>query len=409
MATDFGYAVPDYQMARLTATFINHSDRQVSLPCYQRIPALLNEIKQSWPGTWVRHEVNNKSKAFEGVFIMLGAYKELFTKSLPVIALDAIHLSTPMRGILLLAVAMDANQHYYPLAFAVHPGYECTETWTWFIRCLLAAHGKFQPNIVFVSDHRDEGLTAALQNELPQHRHRFCFNHIMKNAKSANLTSVFIHHLYGVMQACSAERCAAKWADLKAKWTSKAHADFLKNLDPHTFANSAFSDVPTWGVTNNNIVESANSTFKAFSPLPIDRLIYDLVTWCTTKFIEHKEFSTSIQHSQPIIPHAAKWVNTKLLESPKFVLQPGIDYFVVTHEGYNCKTIVKAENGGRIHCECTCGVFKDCGLPCEHICAVAKNKGLEVFNCVNGRYFFEVYAKAYVTKNGVNSLLRRWR
>lgn len=228
----------------------------------------------------------------------------------------------------------------------------------------------------------------------------------MKNAKSANLTSEFIHQLYGVMKTFSAERCAAKWADLKAKWTSKAHAEFLKNLDPHTFANSAFGDVPTWGVTNNNIVESANSTFKAFRALPIDRLIYDLVAWCSTKFIEHKEFSTSTKHSQPIIPYAFKWIKAKLLESPKFALKPGTDYFIVTHESYSCRTIVKAVSSGRLLCECTCGVYKDCGLPCEHICAVAKNKGLEVFNCVNGCYWFETYAMAYATKNGVNGLFR---
>ena len=49
----------------------------------------------------------------------------------PVISIDATHLYDKYKGKLMIAMAIDANNKIYPLAFVVVE-IESTETWGWF-------------------------------------------------------------------------------------------------------------------------------------------------------------------------------------------------------------------------------------------------------------------------------------
>ena len=53
----------------------------------------------------------------------------------PVISIDATHLYGKYKGKLMIAMATDANNKIYPLAFAVVKS-ESTETWGWFLACI---------------------------------------------------------------------------------------------------------------------------------------------------------------------------------------------------------------------------------------------------------------------------------
>ena len=57
-----------------------------------------------------------------------------------IIGLDACHLKTKLGGQLIVAIARDPNEEYFPLAVAVVEA-ETKDLWTWFINLLLADIG----------------------------------------------------------------------------------------------------------------------------------------------------------------------------------------------------------------------------------------------------------------------------
>ena len=58
-----------------------------------------------------------------------------FKKCRPVISIDATHLYGKYKGKLMIAMATDANNKIYPVAFTVVES-ESIETWGWFLVCI---------------------------------------------------------------------------------------------------------------------------------------------------------------------------------------------------------------------------------------------------------------------------------
>ena len=71
----------------------------------------------------------------------------------PVISIDGTHLYGKYRGVLIIAMATDANQKVLPLAFAVMDK-ESGPSWGWFLDCLRSSIGHMIPNddICIISD-----------------------------------------------------------------------------------------------------------------------------------------------------------------------------------------------------------------------------------------------------------------
>ena len=72
---------------------------------------------------------------FNCAFSAFGPCIEGFKYCRLVISIDATHLYGKYKGKLLIAMATDANNEVYPLAFAVVES-ESKETWGWFLACL---------------------------------------------------------------------------------------------------------------------------------------------------------------------------------------------------------------------------------------------------------------------------------
>jgi len=90
---------------------------------------------------------------FGSFYLCLDGCKKGFVNGCrPFIGVDGCHLKTSYGGQLLVAVARDPNDQYFPLAFGVVEN-ECKETWRWFLTLLLEDIGDIQTNRwVFISD-----------------------------------------------------------------------------------------------------------------------------------------------------------------------------------------------------------------------------------------------------------------
>ena len=74
----------------------------------------------------------------------------------PIIRLDVCHLKTKIRGQLMVAVAKDPNEEYFPLAVAMVEA-ETKDSWIWFINLLLVDIGD-EKRWTFISDQQKVSL-----------------------------------------------------------------------------------------------------------------------------------------------------------------------------------------------------------------------------------------------------------
>ncbi|KAK2656610.1 hypothetical protein Ddye_009662 [Dipteronia dyeriana] len=91
----------------------------------------------------------------------------------PFIGLDGCHLKGPYEGILLCAIAIDANYGVYPVALGVVE-IECLDSWRWFLDLLHRHVGLYESREVCFMTDRQKGIIPALNEIWPNHKSRFC-------------------------------------------------------------------------------------------------------------------------------------------------------------------------------------------------------------------------------------------
>jgi hypothetical protein len=115
---------------------------------------------------------------------------ERFKHCRPVISIDTTFLYGKYKRKLMIAMAQDANNSVYPLAFAVVEE-ESQSSWYWFLDC-IKKHVTTLEGICIISD-RHTGIMSAIDAILaindedddssrpPNLYHRFCLRHIANN------------------------------------------------------------------------------------------------------------------------------------------------------------------------------------------------------------------------------------
>ena len=102
---------------------------------------------------------------FQRFFVAFPAQRNAFLNGCrPFIGIDGCHLKGKYGGVLLAAVASDANKGIVPLALCVCE-IENTETWTWFLDHLHSYLDDGR-HVTFISD-RQKGLLNAIPNTWP--------------------------------------------------------------------------------------------------------------------------------------------------------------------------------------------------------------------------------------------------
>nr|XP_009792001.1 PREDICTED: uncharacterized protein LOC104239151 [Nicotiana sylvestris] len=151
-----------------------------------KLEAYANEIRESNPDSDVVINLSKDAMAegkrrFLRMYICFNAMKLGFKQGLrPFIGLDGTFLKGHCKGQLLVDVAQDCQNHFYPLAWVVVDK-ENTLTWTWFLELLKhSLNLKDGTSITFMSDMQN-GLLEAVRIVLPLSNHRFCVRHIDAN------------------------------------------------------------------------------------------------------------------------------------------------------------------------------------------------------------------------------------
>ncbi|KAK0595973.1 hypothetical protein LWI29_011581 [Acer saccharum] len=112
----------------------------------------------------------------------------------PVIAVDATHLKSKTKGVLLVAVCKDGNEMIYPLAFGFANS-ECSKSWTWFLKQLhdVILH----PELVLIVSDRHTGISNGMRAIFPNSAHVLCAYHLANNLKQhCRKRGDVIYHYY---------------------------------------------------------------------------------------------------------------------------------------------------------------------------------------------------------------------
>ncbi|KAL1356978.1 hypothetical protein AAHE18_05G223600 [Arachis hypogaea] len=151
---------------------------------YGKLRDYLMEIHRSNPRSTALLDVIPQPQApptFDKMYICFDACKRGFKSGCrPLIHLDGAFLKTYHGGQLLSAVAQDANNQFYVVAFAVARS-ESKESWKWFLTLLQEDIGDVQQHgWNFMSD-MQKGLMPALKEIMPNAHVRNCVVHMWKN------------------------------------------------------------------------------------------------------------------------------------------------------------------------------------------------------------------------------------
>ncbi|XP_025611182.1 uncharacterized protein [Arachis hypogaea] len=212
------------------------------------------EILKSNPGSTARIDVKpipQSLPVFDKMYICFEGCKQGFKSGCrPFIHLDGAFLKTYHGGQLLSAVAQDANNQFYVVAFAVARS-ETKESWKWFLTLLqedLGDASQFGWN--FMSD-QQKGLLPALKEVMPRAHHRNCVMHIWKNFIN-RFKNMHIRDIVWECARCTTEPEFKEKMD-RLKGVNNAAWEYLMKFEPTTWVKAYFSHGPKVDNLTNNV------------------------------------------------------------------------------------------------------------------------------------------------------------
>jgi hypothetical protein len=149
-----------------------------------------------------------------------------------VLGLDGCFFKGVMKGELLCAIARDANNQMYPVAWAIVE-METNESWKWFLG-LLIKDLDIKNNgdgWVFISI-QQKGLINAMKDFLPLAEHRMCARHIYANWRKKHRAHEWQKKFWAVAKASNQQDFNYYKAKL-AQETPEGVKDMMKTEPAH--------------------------------------------------------------------------------------------------------------------------------------------------------------------------------
>ncbi|KAL0246154.1 hypothetical protein GEMRC1_007368 [Eukaryota sp. GEM-RC1] len=233
---------------------------------YAVLPMYLENLKKSMPGSVTELIADNST--FKMCFVALAASIEGWNFCKKVICVDGTYIRTQYLGVVLIATALDGNQHTFPLAYAVVEN-ETIDSWSWFLTQLASVlHLEDCEAVTIISD-RQKGLLSALRNVLPYCHHAYCVWHLAENAtgKGSKHAKPFIYQL---ARSTTIEEYNCLFEELNQ--VSPSAADYISRIEPEFWVECLFSG-NRHGMITSNLVESMNACIAEARELPVTHML----------------------------------------------------------------------------------------------------------------------------------------
>nr|GEW54062.1 hypothetical protein [Tanacetum cinerariifolium] len=325
------------------------------------------------------------------------------------------HDKNKMKGQMLTAVSVDANNGIYPVAYGIVES-ESKESWTWFLSCLGEDLGlEANSNFTFITG-RQKGLLPALKDLFPAAEHIYCVRHIHDNMNLIFKGGQYKELLW---------KCATATTEVHFKramdefngYNRMSH-EWLRKIPPKHWSRSQF--LVNEGRENQVVVNLSNKSCTCrkweVSGIPCKHAVACFFNM-TDNGMQVRQFWAKSQVPSRYIPpqvgrpgkkrkKSAGWANcdllinniyegpltptvTKIINATKekasqCVVVWNDDLFQV-NEGRENQVVVNLSNKS-----CTCRKWEVSGIPCKHAVAC-------FFNMTdNGMQVRQFWAKSQV-------------
>ncbi|CAI9279858.1 unnamed protein product [Lactuca saligna] len=216
-----------YAFQQIEGTLIEH---------YAKTWSYGEELKRTNPRSIVKMEVAvmpDGETYFSKFYVCLKGLKDGWIEGCrAVIGVDGCFLKGICRGQLLAAIGRDANNHIYPVAWAV-VAVENKESWKWFLDLLIDDIGMGVGHGLTIISDQHKGLVEAVKERVPAAEHRQCARHICAN---------FQKRFKGKMFKKLFWRAAGSTVPQKFEY----HMNEIKKLEPLAYAHLMERDPKTW-------------------------------------------------------------------------------------------------------------------------------------------------------------------
>ncbi|XP_045790010.1 uncharacterized protein LOC123884755 isoform X2 [Trifolium pratense] len=316
-----------------------------------------------------------------------GCKKGFMASCRPFIGLEGCNLKTKFGGHLLIAAGRDANDQYYPLAFAVVEN-ETQESWRWFVTLLLEDIGA-DKRLVFISD-QQQGLIPAFEDMSDRVEHRLCLRSLYDNFKKRFKGGEVIRDLImGAAKATYQQEWEKKMNELKS--LDKKAWEWLSAHDPKLWCKHAFSFYAKCDVVMNRICEAFDATMLVATDKPI-------VTMCewVRKYIMNRIASIKYElrlgsWNNRIMPMPMKRLNREIALSAGWLpIWSDDDKCEVEKIGGGNSFVVDLANR-----TCSCNFWELVGIPCRHVVAAMTRRSQTPQDYVDYYYSRDAYEKCY--------------
>nr|KAJ0211487.1 hypothetical protein LSAT_V11C400221130 [Lactuca sativa] len=182
------------------------------------------EIRRTKPGSTVKMDVDvmpDGTTYFSKFYVCFKGLKDGWNEGYRrVIGLDGCFLKGICRGQLLSVIGRDANNHIYPIAWAVK----------WFIDLLIENLGMGVGHELTLISYQHKGLLEAMKERVPTAKHRQCARHIYANFMKRPLITMLEEIRIYVMERLYRQKIKGQSWDLTICPTIRLKLSKLKDL-----------------------------------------------------------------------------------------------------------------------------------------------------------------------------------
>ncbi|XP_024968723.1 uncharacterized protein LOC112508172 isoform X2 [Cynara cardunculus var. scolymus] len=354
---------------------------------YNKLPWFCEKLVETNPGSICKLVIGDK-KRFKSLFVSFYAAISGFQNGCrPLIFLEATSMKSRYGEVLLIAIAIDGNEGFIPVAFAI-VDVEDDNSWCWFLELLKTSILKSQP-ITFVVD-RDTNLKNYVLAVFEDAYIGYSIYHLLASFKR-NMKGPFhgdgkafltVHFL----AAAHAVRLVGfKKSTEQIKVISSQAYDWIMQIEPEHWASSSFKG-ERYNYITEDVFESYSKLMEDYRHLPILQKVDALIRTMIDD-MEDAKLDSTMWCTQLTALKEKELEDEKLKSRGLKVLISSDTLFEVREDSTHVVNLSIWS--------CTCMGWKETGLPCRHALAVFSLTGKNPYDFCSSYFTADAYRLTY--------------
>ncbi|CAN1121394.1 hypothetical protein LINPERPRIM_LOCUS2164 [Linum perenne] len=385
---DFGIDVSLVQCSRAKSIIT-----QKTLASYTEEYALLRsyatELLRTNPGSSITIMVDRGNPTdeplFQRMYVCFDALKKGFLAGCrKVIAMDGCFLKGLCKGELLTAIARDANDQIYHVAWCVVE-LESKGSWDWFLEQLGKDLGIGTGQGWSFSTGQQKGLVPSIAEMFPEAEHRLCARHIYQNWQKKFGDDKWQKMFWACAKSNTEVQFNRNLAIIRQ--ANPAAAQSMVRVEPKYWCRAWFSTDVMCDSVDNNLSESFNALILEARHKPIFSMLEDLCIQCMDNIAVKRDKSSKWQSMwcpKPLLKLRTNALSTRYCH----IICNGKEGYEVRHgDDHFCVQLNEKKCSGR--------AWDLTGIPCAHAitCIASEGEDPEMFlaDCYSTKTYWKIY------------------